>query len=219
MLNMLTISQRSLLTKPACSLDNIARLPAWLKYCFYACIRQFHQCYYFPHPDNSRPFVSYSLWWGSWNSLLPRHLPVLGTSYNCQWLQECLGSNSIISSYPVSILSCFRVFLLTKHLLCDYIGPWRARWTESRAVIGYPSRQDRYRLCPASTKFSFCVFMDRSINTQKKNLANIHPSWPHAWLIITSSKILTGTQKRILRRRFVRFFFFLVFFSFYLSDV
>ena len=32
----------------------------------------------------------------------------------------------------------------------------------------------------------FCVFMDRderSINTQKKNLANLQPSWPHAWSI------------------------------------
>ena len=191
--------------------------------------------YYFHHPDNSRPFVSYSLWWGSWNSLLPRHLPVLGTSYNCQWLQECLGSNSIISnwnsntdnlSHPVSILSCFRVFVLTKHLLCDYIGPWagkvnrisRCDWLPERARWSCLARSG-YRLCPARTKFSFCVFMDRSINTQKKNLANIHPSWPHAWLIITSSKILTGTQKRIPRSRFVRFFFFLVFSSFYLSDV
>ena len=134
-----------------------------------------------------------------------------GTSYNCQWHQECLGSNSIIInwnsntdnlSHPVSSLSCFRVFVLTKHLLCDYIGPWagkmnrisRCDWLPERARWSCLARSGN-RLCPARTKLSFCVFMDRSINTQKKELGNIHPSWPHAWFIITSSKILTGTQK------------------------
>ena len=34
----------------------------------------------------------------------------------------------------------------------------------------------------------------RSINTQKKNLANIQPSWPHTWSI---TRIHTGTPARL----------------------
>ena len=95
----------------------------------------------------------------------------------------------------------------------------RARWTKSRAVIGYPSEQDGailparvYPLYPASKISPKAIynksFIDqvcsvkmagywpssffaslwtstssRSINTQKKNLANIQPSLPHTWSI------------------------------------
>ena len=102
----------------------------------------------------------------------------------------------------------------------------RARWTESRAVIGYPSRQDGAILPARETgcvpqgtftilwcfipynksfidqacsvkmagywprSFFACLWTStssRSINTQKKNLANIQPSWPHAWSITHTS--------------------------------
>ena len=34
-----------------------------------------------------------------------------------------------------------------------------------------------------SRSFFFCVFMDLDFVSQKKNLVNIQPSWPHAWSI------------------------------------
>ena len=44
--------------------------------------------------------------------------------------------------------------------------------------------------------FSACLWTStssRSINTQKKNLANIQPSWPHTWSIThTYSPVLAG---------------------------
>jgi len=46
----------------------------------------------------------------------------------------------------------------------------------------------------------------RSINTQKKNLANIQPSWPHTWSI---THICT-TRKNIFVSRFLKSLFFLI---------
>ena len=97
-----------------------------------------------------------------------------------------------------------------------------ARWTESRAVIGYPSRLDKsclarsgYGFVPQRKFIMFWCFIpynksfidqacsikmagywprsffaclwtsssSQSLNTQKKNLPNIQPFWPHAWSI------------------------------------
>ena len=92
---------------------------------------------------------------------------------------------------------------MTQIARCDWL-PERARWSH-RARSGLPavSRKQNFTkshiINPLLTKFVRSRWLDiglvlffarlwtstssRSINTQKKNLASILPSWPHTWSI------------------------------------
>ena len=86
---------------------------------------------------------------------------------------------------------------------CDWL-PERARWSHlARSGLPAVSREQNFTkshiINPLLTKFVRSKWLDiglvlffaslwtstssRSINTQKKNLANIQPSWPHTWSI------------------------------------
>ena len=88
-------------------------------------------------------------------------------------------------------------------LRCDWL-PERARWSYlARSGLPAVSRKknfpERHIINPLLTKLVRSRWLDiglvcfssslwtstpsRSINTQKKNLANIQPSWPHTWSI------------------------------------
>ena len=86
---------------------------------------------------------------------------------------------------------------------CDWL-PERARWSHlARSGLPAVSRMKKFPRKPYNKSFidqvcsvkmvgywphSFFASLwistsSRSINTQKKNLANIQPSWPHTWSI------------------------------------
>ena len=83
---------------------------------------------------------------------------------------------------------------------CDWL-PERARWSHlARSGLPAVSRKQNFPkshiINPLLTKFVRSRWLDiglvlflrvygssRSINTQKKDLANIQPSWPHTWSI------------------------------------
>ena len=85
---------------------------------------------------------------------------------------------------------------------CDWL-PERARWSDlARSGLPAASRKQNFTkshiINPLLTKFVRSRWLDiglvlfaclwtstssRSINTQKKNLANIQPSWPDTWSI------------------------------------
>ena len=99
---------------------------------------------------------------------------------------------------------------MTQIARCDWL-PERARWNHlARSVLPAVSRKQNYPeshiINPLLTKFARSRWLDiglvpffaslwtstssRSINTQKKNLANIQPSWPHTWSITHTYKPL-----------------------------
>ena len=92
---------------------------------------------------------------------------------------------------------------MTQIARCDWL-PERARWSHlARSGLPAISRKQNYPeshiINPLLTKFArsrwlgigLVLFLrvlwtstsSRSINTQKKNSANIQPSWPHTWSI------------------------------------
>ena len=66
-------------------------------------------------------------------------------------------------------------------------SPFNIRLANHRAVFGSPRLLTELAIWKRWILASFffaCLWTStssRSINTQKKNLANIQPSWPHAW--------------------------------------
>ena len=98
---------------------------------------------------------------------------------------------------------------------CDWL-PERARWSHlTRSGLPAASHRQNFTkshiINPLLTKFVRSRWLDiglvrffasswtstssRSINTQKKNLANIQPSWPHTWSITHTSCMTTYCRK------------------------
>ena len=104
---------------------------------------------------------------------------------------------------------------------CDWL-PERARWSHlARSGLPAASRKQNftksYIINPLLTKFVRSRWQDiglvlffaslwsstssRSINTQKKNLANIRPSWPHTWSI-THTYYTKCMYHKVYKKRF-----------------
>ena len=105
-------------------------------------------------------------------------------------------------------------------LRCDWL-PERARWSylahsglpavsrkkhfaESHIINPLFTKLVRSRWLDIRLVLFLCLWtstMSRSIKTQKKNLANIQPSWPHTWSI-THISCPFGTTRPVLQDKF-----------------
>ena len=89
----------------------------------------------------------------------------------------------------------FKVFLRkifsvkTLKIFCDFsVGMELDRKWQNRKRCTYRTRKLQNQKCQREWKLT----ASRSVKTQKENLANIQPSWPHPWSIIYIYVLTSG---------------------------